>query len=288
MSDKNNQLPDLIIIGAQKCGTTSLHYYLSLHPQISMSHPKELNFFLDESDWSKGNWHKGVEWYNSHFTGNAKIHGETSPNYTNYPQSRKVAERMFTLLPEMKLIYILRDPIKRIISQYIHERERGKEDRTLADALVNQRNNEYIQRSMYYQQIAQYLNYFDPSNLLIITMESLSSNCRQTMRQVFQFLGVNADFYSQKFIEKQHTSDKKKGKTPIGHFLEQRAFMQMIEHLFPRRGWKIKQLLLRPFLLDILEPEMDAGMHAMLTELLQDDVNQLRKFTGRDFADWSI
>jgi hypothetical protein len=108
------------------------------------------------------------------------------------------------------------------------------------------------------------------------------------MKQVFEFLGVDTKFHSPKFAEKQHTSDKKKGKTPMGHFLEQRAFMKMIEHLFPRRGWKIKQLLLRPFSYEIPEPKMDACVHAALTECLQDDVSQLRKYTGKDFADWSI
>ena len=85
---KKGRLPNLIVIGGQKCATTSLHYYLNLHPQISMSREKELNFF------SERNWHKGIEWYKSNFTGRTKIHGESSPSYTNYPFNKEVPKRL--------------------------------------------------------------------------------------------------------------------------------------------------------------------------------------------------
>ena len=71
-------LPNLIIIGAMKCGTSALHRYLGLHPEISMSDEKELNFFIEGM-----NWEKGLAWYESMFTGKAKVHGESSPDYTN-------------------------------------------------------------------------------------------------------------------------------------------------------------------------------------------------------------
>jgi hypothetical protein len=67
-------LPNLIIIGAPKCGTTSLHHYLSLHPQISMSREKELNFFIAERNWSKG-----IAWYAAQFAADNKVRGEASP-----------------------------------------------------------------------------------------------------------------------------------------------------------------------------------------------------------------
>jgi len=113
--DKKGNLPNLIIIGAMKCATTSLHYYLNLHPQISMSEEKELDFFIH-----KNNWHKGIEWYKTNFTGNASVYGESSPNYTKYPFFNGVPERMHAVVPDAKLIYVVRDPIERIISHYIH------------------------------------------------------------------------------------------------------------------------------------------------------------------------
>src|SRR5205085_12476815 len=72
-------LPNLIVIGAQKCGTSGLHYYLSLHPEISVSTPKELNFFIAER-----NWPLGLDWYRSHFDAEARVRSEASPNYSAY------------------------------------------------------------------------------------------------------------------------------------------------------------------------------------------------------------
>ncbi len=80
-----------------KCGTTSLHYYLNQHPQISMSSEKELQFFIIEK-----NWHKGIKWYGSNFKGNATIHGESSASYASYPIYNGVPERIHFLLPNTK------------------------------------------------------------------------------------------------------------------------------------------------------------------------------------------
>ena len=163
--NRKGTLPNLIIIGAQKCATTSLHYYLNLHPEISMSKGKELNFFVSEY-----NWYKGVEWYKSNFIGTARIHGESSPSYTDYPFLKGVPERMYSIVPKVKLIYILRDPIDRIISQYVQWYTRRGENRTLEDGLKHLDNtNRYIRRSKYFMQLKQYLDYFPRSNILIIT-----------------------------------------------------------------------------------------------------------------------
>src|ERR671915_243608 len=80
-AERVGALPNLVIIGAQKCGTSVLHYYLGLHPEVSMSKPKELNFFIEER-----NWPRGVEWYRGHFDPEARVRGEASPNYSAFPQ----------------------------------------------------------------------------------------------------------------------------------------------------------------------------------------------------------
>ncbi len=83
-------LPNLIVIGAQKCGTSSLHRYLALHPQIGMSRVKELDFYLAHRTWSRG-----TEWYAGQFDPAMTVRGESSPNYTDLPLSDGTAERMF-------------------------------------------------------------------------------------------------------------------------------------------------------------------------------------------------
>src|SRR4051812_14286994 len=117
-------LPNLIIIGAQKCGTTSLHKYLHCHPEVEMSKPKELDFFAEKS--TKSTWFKGSEWYKSCFPqSDAKIYGESSPSYTGYPIFKNVPARMHGLIPDAKLIYLVRDPIQRVVSAYIQQRSTG-------------------------------------------------------------------------------------------------------------------------------------------------------------------
>src|ERR671915_544163 len=97
-------LPNLIVIGAMKSGTTSLHNYLSLHPEIFMTEVKEPSFFTLE-----GNWWRGREWYEAQFPVAAKIRGESSPDYTKHPRHAGAPERMHAMIPDAKLVYLLRD-----------------------------------------------------------------------------------------------------------------------------------------------------------------------------------
>jgi len=123
------RFPNLVIIGAMKCATTSLHYCLSLHPDIQMSQPKELSFFLSEENYAKG-----LDWYASHFRKPALVHGEATPGYAYFPFFSGVAERMARTIPNAKLIYMVRDPIDRVISHYIHDVAAGFEARSLQAA----------------------------------------------------------------------------------------------------------------------------------------------------------
>jgi hypothetical protein len=95
-------LPNLVVIGAMKCGTTSLHHYLDLHPEISMSRPKELNFFIGDDggpgDWRGGTWRRGTAWYAQHFEPAAPVRGEVSPGYTS-PSFPYEAGRMAAVVP---------------------------------------------------------------------------------------------------------------------------------------------------------------------------------------------
>src|SRR5687768_10052815 len=109
-------LPNLIVIGAMKCGTTALHEALALHPDIVMSQPKELNFFFapdhGNGSWELGNWHRGLDWYCSHWPAQALVRGESSPGYTS-PSHPEAAERMATVIPDARLLCLVRDPLIR-------------------------------------------------------------------------------------------------------------------------------------------------------------------------------
>ena len=155
-------LPNLVVVGGLKCGTTSLHHYLNLHPEVEMSRPKELNFFVAEL-----NWPLGPEWYASHFSGRAPVRGESSPHYTNRPRFEGVAERMRSVLADARLVYMVRDPIDRMLSHYLHNVGGGYDDRALADAFADP-DSAYVTRSRYFFQLEPYLEAFGAERIEIV------------------------------------------------------------------------------------------------------------------------
>lgn len=299
MTDKGN-LPNLIIIGAMKSGTTSLHYYLNLHPEICMSGKKELDFFIEEK-----NWNRGIEWYKSNFIGQAKIYGESSPRYTKYPFFQGVPQRIFSVIPQTKLIYIVRDPIERIISHYTYYYSDGRENRSIEEALAELNDNFYVAHSQYFLQLEQYFEFFSASNVLIITSEELSNFPQKTMKKIFKFLGVETDIEfkfnlksvleilrfgrsitnsSFKFDKKLHlTSDKwRKKDTPIIKKLSQ------MTKLLPADIRYHVEKIYRPFSQKIEKPIIDDILRKRLLEYLAEDISKLKEYTGYEFKEWNL
>jgi Sulfotransferase domain len=276
-------LPNLVIIGAMKAGTTSLHSYLDLHPQIFMSRIKELNFFVEGE-----NWLRGLEWYKSNFDRPAQIIGESSPNYTKYPFFKGVAQRMHRAIPDAKLIYIVRDPMKRIVSHYIHRVADGLEKRSFAEALADDwHTNHVISSSQYYRQLEQYLNYYSPERILVISLEDLARDRTNTLQSVFRFLEVDPDFQHEDFSQVLHSSGAKlKVLTPLGARLSTVPGGKLMQSALFRivGGARASQWLYRR----IEQPVLDESLRQKLVDFLAEDVAKLTAFTGRAFPDWSL
>lgn len=274
-------LPNLIIIGAQKCGTTSLHYYLGRHPQIAMSRLKELKFFSVE-----GNWHKGVAWYESQFDSRRPIRGEASPHYTFHPTFAGVPQRMHALIPEAKLIYLLRHPIERIIAQYIHQVDDGREQRPLPEALADLDNNPYVLRSLYGMQLEQYLPYFPLRNILIITQEELLQNRQPTLAKVFRFLGVDDSFQSLAWNRQKHSSAEKRRKNRVGHVLASGLLSLRLREFSPPLHSVLERWMTYPFSEKISRPVLDESLRRRMTAFFQPDLARLMNHTGQSFPEW--
>jgi hypothetical protein len=280
---QSGRLPNLIIIGAMKCGTTSLHYYLSRHPQVMMSQPKELDFFAQELNWSKG-----LDWYTSHFTGVASIYGEASPNYTNYPFWGGVPERIAAIIPEVKLIYLVRDPIERAISHYIHAVDAGREQRSFAKAVTDTHEHGYFRRGLYYLQLEQYLSCFSRSQILLIAQEELHAERQKTLEMIFRFLGVDPTFSSEEFRRLRHLSRDKRRKTSLGRQLTRVPFLERLRVQSPELWWHFERLLLRPLTRRIERPQVSADLRRKLTAYFRDDSRHLQEYAGRVFPGWSV
>ena len=188
-------LPNFLLVGAEKCGTTSLATLLRAHPQIFMSTPKELNFFAATHEQLKNhdtNWGKGIAWYERFFE-NAegyKAIGEASPSYTWSPHRPEAPKRIFETLEKIKYLYIVRNPIDRMISHYRH----GIYWDWYPQSTSFERALELIPGikdcSRYFFQIDQYLKYSSQDQWHVVSLEQLTANPDVVTQDIFAFLEV--------------------------------------------------------------------------------------------------
>ena len=273
-------LPNLIIIGAQKCGTSGLHYHLGLHPEVSMSKPKELNFFIEER-----NWPRGQEWYRRHFDENAKVRGEASPNYTAFPQHVGVPERMASVVPDAKLIYVLRDPLQRIAAHWVHNYAKRREKGTLAETLSHP-NTSYLQRSQYAMQLQQFLNHYSRESIMILDQEDFRKDRLATLRRVFEFVGADPEFSHPGFERERHATARKTRATKLAVRME-RVSKSRLGRVVPPKVWFALDERL-PMKKPIDRPDVRLALTDEALRALRDDAERMRELAGRPFRDWSI
>ena len=273
-------LPNLIVIGAQKCGTSVLHYYLSLHPEVSMSKPKELNFFIEER-----NWPRGIDWYKSQFDADARVRGEASPNYTAFPQHEGVPERMASVVPDAKLIYMVRDPLERIAAHWVHNYAKRREKGTLAETLAHP-NTSYVTRSKYAMQLERFLEHYPKEQVLVFQQSELRHRRMETLRQVFDFVGVDASFEHPRFEQERHQTSGKTRATRLAVRLEKLGRGRR-GRLFPSNFWLVLDDRL-PLRRAIKRPDVRASLPPETLAELRADAERLRELTGRDFSNWKI
>jgi hypothetical protein len=198
-------MPDFIIIGAMKCGTTSLYNYLIQHPCIIAARKKEIHFFDKHYD-------KGIKWYRSNFPTVLKkklvksikghaLTGEASPSYMANPFT---AERIKKALPNAKLIFLLRNPAERAFSHYCHWVRHDKEKLSFEDAIAIEfrrlkevevypqvnGQHKYITKGLYELQLQTWFELFTKNQLLFIHSEEFFRNPEFQLNRVFKFLGL--------------------------------------------------------------------------------------------------
>jgi hypothetical protein len=287
-------LPNLIIVGGAKCGTTSLHYYLSLHPEIFMSRPKEVDFFIEE-----GNWNKGRDWYESRFEGSPKpVVGEASPLYTRYPILRSVPERMHSVVPNAKLIYLVRDPMERLISQFIDDSSKLDPSRDLRAALFPFETSPLVMPSLQCLQLEQFLPYYPLSRILVIAAQDLSQNRAATMTRVFRFLGVDETFTSRNFSLELNPRSIKRELTPVQLLVKRFLATRLSKMLLPppgarpgviyRLGAPTHHWLLKVSAPPVMEPVLDPEIEGRLLEAFHADAQRLRRLTGLKLGGWCV
>jgi hypothetical protein len=214
VTSRLRRLPDAIIVGAQKAGTSSLYAYMAQHPSLLPSSAKEVHFFDGGPGSGRDSFRKGPSFYRSYFPlrrgfgGSDELAFEASPLYLFHPQAPL---RIAHLLPQVKIIVLLRDPVRRAISHYFHEVAAGRESWPMHDALVNEeerlnnapgpeaweeifKRHSYKRRGLYAEQLQRYFYAFPRRQVLILRAEDLFKRTEATLVDVFQFLGVDPTF----------------------------------------------------------------------------------------------
>ena len=186
------RLPDFLIIGAMKAGTTTLHEYLSRHPQIFMSVTKEIQFF---SQPAKYNLVLINYSHNFEAAGPSQIAGESSTCYSRYPFYGDVPSLVKKDLPDVKLIYIMRNPSERVYSHYVHNMERRVRKGEAVAPLFEMINSdpEIIAASQYDLQVEQWRKHFDRAQIHLCILEDLIANPTFVLSAIAEFIGVDPE-----------------------------------------------------------------------------------------------
>ncbi len=249
------RLPDFLIVGGQRCGTTSLYHYLRGHPQVLPALQKEVHYFDENFD-------KDISWYQAFFpvvpsmdprrmlTGGRYLTGEASPYYMFHPHApRRIAQ----LVPDCKIIALVRDPVERAYSHFTHktrnkveqesfeqaiERELGmidaEEAKLTADETYHSfahRKLSYLSRGVYHRQIARLFGYFGRRRVLVICSEDLFSDPGRVVAEALRFIGVDDLSWTPSAFPKRNFEGQKTAMKPETREFLVRFFHTHNEHL---------------------------------------------------------
>lgn len=257
-----------------------------MHPEVYTPRRKNLYFFTGND-----NWEKGVSWYESFFPLEqlaGRVGVEISTEYTKYPAVRGVPERMKAVVPDAKLIYLVRDPLERLVSHYIHQVGAGKERRDISEALREVEGNPYVDYSRYYLQLEQYESWYPPERILLLTSEELRWDTERALRIVWEFLGVNPEVDVRERVIR-HTREEKREWNWIGRRIRQDErrydrYKYFLRRLPPAARVLLEGALSKP----ASSPQLRPGVRRKVTEVLEEDVVELRRWTGRSFPEWQL
>ncbi len=274
---------DFMIIGAMKSGTTTLGQILSMHPEICFSREKEPHYFSKSS-----NWEKNIEEYKTLYNPTKnQICGEASTTYTCYPEFNKdIWQVLYDFNPKLKLIYIMRDPIERIISHYMHNYLRGYTSESFEKIVFKQ--STYINRTRYYLQIKPYIQLFGQEQVLLLTFEEFIANKKIILNKIANFLEIDAtkfgnfnNIHANKSVgsTKNNVKVEKIGKNP---------FVKNIKPLLPKILIQTTKDVLFDFTRRNLneKPHVSETVKKVIYDLLILDMLEIEKLMGRKITEW--
>ena len=293
-------LPNFLIIGSAKGGTSSLHYYLRQHPQIFMPDLKEPRFFALEGEILNFQNPDSAINYNSittlreyenlfaNVTNELGI-GEASPLYL---YSEKAARRIKHYVPDAKLMVILRNPVDRAFSCYTHLLREGYETLSFEAALKaeseRRQNNwahlwHYREAGYYYRQLKPYFELFNPEQIKIYLFDEFKQDNHAVLTDIYDFLGVDRDFVPD--MTRQNVSGMPKSRMLQKFFSQKNVFRSTIQAVMPKeirhtvaakiKAWNIGK-----------KPKLNPETRHQLMLEYRDDILQLQTLIAKDLTSW--
>ena len=282
-----NGLPDFIIIGAGKCGTTSLHNYLNQHPQVYICPQKETFFFTDDLTRQKNRVWGAVgdlAAYQALFEAAPphKTRGEISTVYYAYPPS---AQSIYSLIPEVKIIAILRDPANRAFSDYQMHVQSGSENRDF-DSLITA-NNRYVRLGFYYSHLLPFFETCPATNIKILLFEDFRKNPANFLQELFNFIQVDPTFIPDMEVKAREGGLPKN--QAVNSLLNKpnplRTTVATIMKLFIPLDLRqnIRSSLVKK---NLAKTKLSPTTRQKLINLYRDDICQLQDLLQRDLSPW--
>lgn len=281
-------LPDFLVIGAAKAGTSALYQYMREHPQIFMP-AKEIRYFAydggeeaREREERFGKYHfevKSLEAYQALFAAAdpSLSWGEIAPIYL---ESQSAPRRIRELIPDVRLIAILRNPVHRAFSGYVMQVRSGREHRPVHEAFDPAAH--HVQAGFYHAQIKRYLDLFPREQLMLILYEEFAHDNRATLGGIFEFLGVDTDF-EPPLHQKHNVSTYPKSRM-FNSLIENRLTRDVLRPALPE--W-VRHLARRAKKSNLGKPpRIPQVVHAHLLDIYRDDILRLQDLTGLDLSTW--
>lgn len=270
--------PNFFIVGVAKAGTTSLYEWLAQHPQIYMSAIKEPHYFTNDLTSIPALIIKERGQYLKLFAGaqQAQARGEASASY--FPYAKIVAPRIAEVVPDARIIVLLRDPIERAHSDYVMYGRQGRESMSFYDALQKSKHRQiYIQK--YAEPLHQFLQVFRAENVLVLMFEDMKHKPRVVLQQIARFLHVDETSMQNVNLTVENTGGIPRGKI-AQLLLRVRQQIPIQEFALPR---SMKSLLRDAILAP--KPAIDAKTLNYLRPLFDHDVTEVEKLLGRSLPE---
>ncbi|RQH23134.1 sulfotransferase domain-containing protein [Okeania hirsuta] len=292
-----SKLPNFIIFGSTKSGSTSLCNYLVQHPDIFISKKKEPNFFLyDEGSIITNKKGKTtvytIDWYKYWFRkAQEKAIGEASVSYIANEQA---PIRIKSRLPDVKLIALLRDPVSRVYSHYLFNQRNNKHEgeKSLLKVIeADQKQGypeQYFEKGLYYYYLKKYFDIFDRQNIKLFLFEDFTSDPLKVVKDIFTFLNVDSSFVPV-VGAKDAPSGIPKNQT-IYNFIYKDNFLRkalrpIIRTLFPNRE-KRRTLWTNLISRNLSRPPLPSETRKVILEMYKPDIIKLQELIDRDLSKW--